>query len=221
MLTSDFDRAQHIYEDELQRFGPDSDLLCDLGACYLELDKVQLAIQRLRQAHALNPDNDEAKYLLATAHLRLGDTVRAIPLLLEALEIEDRREEYYARLASAYQQCGELTQADFFYRKATETGPEQLELWIEHAKFLYDSKEYERALCILEEAEYHTVGTELIYCKGACLIRMNQIEEGVRLLEIALEENSCALTILNTFAPDVKAETNVQSMITYFQQNEG
>lgn len=219
MLTSNFRRARIVYEEELARFGPDSELLCDLGACYLELHENQLAIQRLMKAHALNPDNDEAKYLLATAYVRIGLPKKAIRLLLQALEIEDRREEYYARLADAYQQTGELTQADFFYRKATETGPEQLELWLEHAKFLYDSKEYTQALRILEEAEYHTVGVELSYCKGACLIQMGQTEEGVSLLEVALEENSFAICILNTFAPEVKMDTKVQSMISYFQQD--
>ncbi len=217
MLTSNFSRARNVYEEELNRFGPDCDLLCDLGSCYLELEEIKPAIQRLKQAHAINPDNDEAKYLLASAYLRLGLTKKAIPLLLQALEIEDRREEYYARLADAYQQAGEITQADYFYRKATETGPEQLELWIEHAKFLFDCNEYKQAINVLDEAEYHTVGIELMFCKAACLIQMNEIEEGVRLLENALEEDPLAVTVLNSFAPEVKSAAKVQSMISYFQ----
>jgi len=218
MLTSNFKKARCVYEEELSRFGPDSELLCDLGACYLELQENHLAIQKLVRAHALNPDNDEAKYLLATAYLRIGKTKKAIQLLLEALEIEDRREEYYARLAAAYKVVGETTQADFYYRKATETGPEQLELWLEHAKFLFDCKEYEQALCVLEEAEYHTVGIELTYCKGACLISNHQTDEGLNLLETALDENPFAISILNTFAPEVRAVSQVESMISYFQQ---
>jgi tetratricopeptide (TPR) repeat protein len=217
MLTSNFHRAQIVYEEELNIFGPDCDLLCDLGACYLELGEIQSAIRRLKQAHAINPDNDEAKYLLASAYLRLGLTAKAIPLLQEALEIEDRREEYYARLADAYYQNGEITFADYFYRKATETGPEQLELWIEHAKFLYDCGEYIQAIEVLEEAEYHTVGLELVYCKAACFIQTNQLEKGIGLLEFALEKNPTSASILNRFAPDIKSGGKIQSMISYFQ----
>jgi len=218
MLTSNFDRAKSVFEEELERFGPDSELLCDLGACYIEIADYQNALHHLKRAHALDNDSDEAKYLLATTYLHIQKPHLAIRLLNQAIAIEDRREEYFACLASAYYAIDEITKADYYYRKATETGPEQLELWIEHAKFLFDCKEYTQALSILEEAEYHTVGIELSYCKAACLFNMNKKSEGIRLLEFALDDEPNGISVLDDFAPQTKISHIVQSMISYYKK---
>gem|GEM_PF-141216 len=216
MLTCNFTKAREVFEEELHRFGPDSDLLCDLGACYLELKQTQKAFHRLAKSHTLNPYNDEATYLLAVCHARKKQWKEAVELLHEAIKIEDRREEYYAQLAAAYHQLREMTKADFYYRKATETGPEQLNLWIEHAQFLFEEREYEEALRVLEEAEYHTVGIELNYCKGACLLQMGQEQEGLNIIESSLNESPEQISILDSFAPHIKDSPMVISMMEYF-----
>lgn len=216
MQTCQFEKAYEIYKEELDLFGADSDLLACLGECCIELQMHQEARHHLMKASRLDPYNDEVHYLLgrcATVDQRWKDAIRYYQ---KALDIEDRREEYFAGIAEAFAHTREITKADYYFRKATEAGPEQLVFWLQHARFLMDIKASSEALLILEEAEYHTVGVELTYCKAACLYRLELFDQALNVLEEALREDVCMKDLLFEYAPELKKEERVQSMIKYF-----
>jgi tetratricopeptide (TPR) repeat protein len=216
MQTCKFKKALDIYLDELKKFGPDSDILASIGECFIKIDGYANARKYLSQAVKLDPYNDEVYYLLAQCYATQEKWDTAIDFYQKALDIEDRREEYFAGIANAYSQVGEITKADYFYRKATEAGPEQMQYWLDHANFLFDIEVYSEAINVLEEAEYHTVGVELLYCKAACLFRSDQKKEALVVLEDALREDVTQQELLYQYADELRELPEVQSMIDYF-----
>lgn len=216
MQTCKFTKALDIYLDELKRFGPDSDILASIGECYIKIENYLDAKKYLSKAIRLDPYNDEVYYLLALCYSTQKVWKEAIKYYQKALDIEDRREEYFAGIAYAFSQINEITKADFYYRKATEAGPEQMQYWLEHANFLFRIEAFEEAINILEEAEYHTVGVELLYCKAACLFRSGLIKEALVVLEEALKEDVTRQDLLFDYAEELRNLPEVQSMIDYF-----
>lgn len=211
-----YPKALDIFLEELDLFGPDSDVLASIGYCYIELGDYSGALNHLKKAAKLDPYNDEVFYYLGRCYFDAGSYDKAERCFLEAIEGEDRREEYFASLAMVYIEQNEITKADYYFRKATEAGPEQLQYWLDHAKFLINQNAESAALSVLEEAEYHTVGAELIYGKVVCLFKMQQPKEAFQQLELALREDITKQDLLFKWMPELQGDTEVHAIIDYF-----
>jgi hypothetical protein len=74
----------------------------------------------------------------------------------------------------------------------------------------------EKALHVLEEADEHTVGARLTYCKAACLFRLGRKDEAMECLDEILPEDFEAHKIFFKMAPKGKADREIQSMIRYY-----
>jgi tetratricopeptide (TPR) repeat protein len=75
---------------------------------------------------------------------------------------------------------------------------------------------FEKALDVLEEADEHTVGARLSYCKAACLYRLGQKKEAIECLDEILPEDFDSHKIFFKMAPKGKADRDIQSMIRYY-----
>jgi tetratricopeptide (TPR) repeat protein len=161
--------------------------------------------------------NDEAYYFLGKCFNALGKYKNAISSLIKAINLEDRREEYYAELAMAYQSSGENGKADFYYRKATEIGPELDTYWYMHVRFLIGLDECEKALDVLEEADYQTSSADLDYCKAVCLFKLNRRTKAVNALRDALVDNFAAHKSFLEMMPELNEDKEISSMLRYYQ----
>jgi tetratricopeptide (TPR) repeat protein len=210
-----YNQALDVYLNALDQFGPDHELLVSIGQCYLELNNIPTARKYLKKASHLDPYDDETYYLLGKCATFTGDWRLAIKYYQKAIEIEDRREEYYAGMAEAYYKTGNHTNADYYYRKATETGPEQVDYWYEHLVFLIDLEAYDNAIQVLEEAEYHTYGTELLYCRAAIYLLKGRQAEGIACLTEGIEEDASKLnSFFNLY--NYEKDPTVKSLISYY-----
>jgi tetratricopeptide (TPR) repeat protein len=213
----DYAKALDIYREMIERFGADSDDLVKMAECEYELGQIEQSKRTLIRAMHLDHYNDEVYYFLGKCFLSQGKVQNAINTFIKAIELEDRREEYYADLAKAYALMDEKGKADFYFRKATEIGPEQEYYWIRHARFLIQADEHEKALEVIEEADYHTFGAELLYCKALCLLHLGFRKKGLKILGEALVENFSLHTIVYELAPDSQGDREIKSMVRYYQ----
>lgn len=213
----DYTRALRIYLEIAERFGMHEELMVQIAECHIELGEFAKAKKHLIQALKQDPYNDEVYYFLGQCFLNEGRIENAITSLQKAIEIEDRREEYYAELASAYVSNEEFGKADFFFRKSTEIGPEQEIYWIQHAAFLVSKERSDKALVVMEEADYHAVGSKLIFCRAACLFAADLRKEGLRCLESALTESIEDVDVLFDVYPVLRQDEKVCAMIHYYK----
>ena len=80
-------------------------------ALYAEPDFPDRAIQKLRQAVAIDPTHDQAQFWLGIAYLLKDDTRAAIPPLEEAVRLASGKAEYKQCLVWAYLKLGENAKA--------------------------------------------------------------------------------------------------------------
>lgn len=216
----DYQKALDIYIEANNRFGPNDELMVSIAHCYIFLKKIGIAKQWLLKAIKLDAYNDEALFLLGECYSIEKVWYNAINAYHKAIQIENRREEYYLGLAKAFCAVEDYKKAIYNFQMATETGPEDTLYWKEYICFLVKMALYDDAIQVLEEAEDHTYGADLIYCKAVISYLLKDKEECMVLLEEALLENYEQHTIIFDLAPELKIDKEIISMIKYFADSE-
>ncbi|MDH3650387.1 MAG: tetratricopeptide repeat protein [Saprospiraceae bacterium] len=214
--TCQYNKALTLYCDAVDLFGPDSDLLANIGECYLQLNNYKSAQEHFNKASKLDPYNDEVYFYLGLCHAHEDRWLSAINAYFKAIEIEDRREEYFCNLAIAFSKVGEFAKAHYYFLKATEIGPEQSSIWKDHAAFLLQIREIDKAMEVLEEAEYHAVGPELLYSRAACYFSLKQKKKGLEQLRKALMDDISLHQLIFDILPSLKDDLKVNQLIDYY-----
>ncbi|MCO6463597.1 MAG: tetratricopeptide repeat protein [Saprospiraceae bacterium] len=213
-----FERALEIYVEANTKFGPNHELMVNIAQCNIELNRIGVAKQWLLKSIRRDSYNDEAYYLLGECYAKDGIWYNAINAYHKAIDIETRREEYYLGLAKAYVAVEDYNKATINFQKATETGPEETLYWREYASFLVKLGLYDEALQVLDEADEHTYGTDLVYCRAAALYLSKDKEECMFLLEDALPEDYASHTIIFDLAPEIRLDKEIWAMVKYYKE---
>jgi len=212
-----FGKALDIYKEMNTRFGADSDDMVKMAECQFEMKQIDESMETLIEAMRMDSYNDEVFYFIGKCFVAQNKLHNAQGAFIKAIELEDRREEYYAELAHVYVKMNEHGKANFYFRKATEIGPEQEYYWVEHCRFLISIGEYSKALEVNEEADYHTFGAELIYCKAICLFKLNERRKGLKVLGEALIEQFTQHTIMYDLCPEFRQDAEIDSIVKYYK----
>jgi len=220
LQIKDFERALEIYIEANSRFGPNNELMVNIAHCYISLNRIGIAKQWLLKAIKLDGYNDEAFFLLGECYAKDLVWYNAINAYHKAIDLENRREEYYLGLAKAYLAVEDYNKATINFQMATQTGPEETLYWREYICFLIKLGLYDEALQVLDEAEDHTYGADLIYCRAITAYLLKDKEECMELLEEALLENFDEHKLIFDIAPELRLDKDINSMIKYFADAE-
>lgn len=214
----DYEKALDIYKDANTKFGPNNELMVNIAHCYIYMGKIGIAKQWLLKAIKLDSYNDEAYFLLGECYSKDQVWYNAINAYHKAIELENRREEYYLGLAKSYLAVEDYNKATVNFQMATQTGPEDTLYWKEYICFLLKLSLFDEALQVMEEAEDHTYGADLVYCKATTLYLMKDKEEALALLEEALMEDYSQHTIIFDIAPELKLDKEISSIVKYYAE---
>ncbi|MBK9254706.1 MAG: hypothetical protein IPM42_04400 [Saprospiraceae bacterium] len=214
----DFSKALQIYIDANSRFGPNNELMVNIADCFINLNKINTAKQWLLKSIKLDGFNDEAYYLLGQCYAKEQVWYNAINAYHKAIQLENRREEYYLGLAKAYLAVEDYNKATLNFQMATQTGPEETTYWREYVTFMIKLGLYDEAMQILDEAEDHTYGADLIYCRAITHYFIKEKIQCMELLEEALMEDFAQHSIIFEMAPELKLDKEINAMIRYFAE---
>ncbi len=214
-------KALDIYKDANNRFGPESDLMINMASCYLKLDKIAEARMILLKALRFDNHNDEIYFLLGESYAQSKSWYSAINAYHKALEIDDAREEYTLSLAKAYTEVEAYNKATIYFHKATQLCSEESCYWAEYVFFVLKLGLYKEAIQILNEADEHTFGADLLYCRAIALFFLKKKKIGLEFLAEALEEDFSMHTIIFKLAPELEVEKDINSMIKYYEKEYG
>jgi tetratricopeptide (TPR) repeat protein len=215
-----YEKALEIYIEANNKFGPNNELMVNIAHCYIYMNKIGIAKQWLLKAIKIDAYNDEAFFLLGECYSKDSVWYNAINAYHKAIDLENRREEYYLGLAKAYLAVEDYNKATINFQMATQTGPEETLYWREYICFLIKLGLLDEAFQVLEEAEEHTYGADLIYCKAVVYYLMKDKPECMELLEEALLENYDQHILMFDIAPELKLDKDIISMIRYFAEDE-
>ena len=213
---NNFEKALSIYLEADDKFGPDQDILINMATCYLKLDKVLEAKVLLLKALRLDNHNDEVYHLLGDCFSKNENWYSAINAYLKAIDLDSEREEYYLGLAKAYVHVEEYNKATVNFNRACRLCNEDATYWKEYASFIIKLGLYQEAILILDEAEEHTFGAELLYCRAIAMFFLKQKKEGLNILAEALSEDPSMNHIIFELAPEFEIDQEINSMIKYY-----
>ncbi|MFZ1749532.1 MAG: hypothetical protein WAU01_05050 [Saprospiraceae bacterium] len=216
LQVKDYEKALDIYIEANSRFGPNNELMVNIAHCYIFMNKIGIAKQWLLKSIKLDGFNDEAFFLLGECYAKDHIWYNAVNAYHKAIELESRREEYYLGLAKAYLALEDYNKATINFQMATQTGPEETLYWKEYICFLTKLGLYDEALQVLEEADDHTYGADLIYCRAVISYLLKDKTECMELMEEALLENFDQHSMIFDIAPELRLDKDILSMIKYF-----
>ena len=211
-----YHRALRCYEELLERFDSDNDILLHIGLCHQHLGNFKIASTFYVQALNYDPMDDEVLFRIGECFAHEQNWREAIRYYNKAIAIEETREEYYGALAQAYYQYGALEEAEYCFGQAIETAPEDSRYWVQYALFLLRTQRGEEALDLLEDAEHTAVGPELTYCRVGCLFLTGRRQEGLYRLGEALEEDYNGHHFLFGLQADLEYDPDIISMISAY-----
>ena len=196
---------------------PDTDLLCKIGECYDKIGDLQKAKVFLFRALSLDPLDDEINYNVALTYHKEMSYENAIFYFEKAIKIEANREEYYMGMAKTYEKLGAYDKAIDCYQTGVDIGPEFIEHWITYASSLIKKDRIRQALLVLEDAEINSCGSEIQFCKAACLFLLGKEQEGFNSLEAGLIEDFSKFELFFDFAPHLFSHKKINAMIRYYK----
>lgn len=215
-----YTKALEIYLEANHKFGPNSELMVNIANCYLKLNQTGLAKQWLLKSIKLDAYNDEAYFLLGESYSRESIWYNAINAYHKAIDLDNRREEYYLGLAKAYLAVEDYNKATINFQMATQTGPEDTQSWFEYACFLIKLGLIDEASLVLEEADDYTFGPELLYCKASILYIKKDLSQCLDILEEALLEDFEKHVTLFNIVPEIKLDKDISAIIRYYAESE-
>lgn len=215
-----FDQALDIYNEALDIFGPDFDLLMAISECQYALGFVDQAKRSLFEAIEMDSYSEEAYFLLAKCYMDNQDWRSAVKVLRKALSIENEVEEYYHALGKCYIELNDKNRALYYLKKAAVKGCELSNYWEDYVLYLMSLELYQDALDVIASSEKYTFSYQLQYLEAACFIGLSNVKKGLSLLEEALVESYNDHQTLYKAAEYIYNHKDVQSIIKYYNENE-
>lgn len=211
-----YNKSLKYYEELLEGFEPDSETYTAIGQCYFHLGKYQAAATFYNRALQLDPLNDEIFFFIAECYAKETDWRTASHFFEKAIQVEDQREDYHIALGEAYWQLEQREEAEECFRMAIEVNPEESSTWVRFSTFLMETGRSETALEILEDGEEESGGTELLYCRIACLFSIGRRQEACYWLGEALLEDFEMHRLLFNILPGLEQDPDVISLISAY-----
>lgn len=140
----------------------------------------------------------------------------ALKYFLEALEIDEYREEYHAGAAKAYEHLNNLRKAEIHYNKAARCGQEQSQYWAMYIKFLLQQNNLAKAEKVLLRADKYSVGADLCYCKIVLQLLRGDRNAAIIGLEEVLQDDASGSELLFELIPSLTEDQEIKGMIRYF-----
>jgi tetratricopeptide (TPR) repeat protein len=217
VLLRQWDKALSIYQEVLNTFGEEYDMLISVAECSIHVKDFKLAKKYLTQSLRLDVFGEEAHYMMGQCFAAESKWHKAIQCYRRAISIDETSDSYFFALAKAYAQIGENDKAHRNFKKATSCAPEQNSYWFEHATFLLAQGKVLQALEILDQGEISSVGSDLLYCRAAIHYILDEKSKAIDILAEVLEDDFQAHTCIFNLAPEMKEDKDILSIISYYR----
>jgi len=212
--------ALTIYESFLDQFGLNEEVLMNMAECHYQLSSLPKAKLLLTKLLKLDPYNDEVHFMLGKCFSKAGRWTKAVNAYHKAIALEENCEEYYSEIAKAHEALGSVLEAEKFYFKCVSLGPEQSQYWTDFVAFMLKKGKISEAQEILNEAENHTFGADLLYCQAISCFQSGQKQAAKNYLEEALIEDYAQHEIIFMINPELALDSELMAMINYYREEQ-
>jgi tetratricopeptide (TPR) repeat protein len=210
------ERARLVYEVAIFNTQESPELLSQLGYCHQLLGNYKVAIDFYERVLELDKYESDAHYRIGECAKSLNLWTRAIEAYKKAIRLCGEREEYHAGLAETYFLCDQLSNAKASYRRAANIGCDDVTYWLRYAYFLLNIGDIKAAIRVLDQADMYAGGTEIEYCRIACLYMSGKKNEALYKLGEALQGDYDMHKTLFNWRPELAENADLIAVIKAF-----
>lgn len=176
----------------------------NLGAQYLSLNKLDLALEELKTAVESDPADLEARFNLALVHLFLknnDEAVKQYEVILKArLESEPDNSEIIISLAQIYYQQGKINETIGEYRRLTQLMPDKAEAYVFLGELFSQAGDLDSGIASIKKAltlkpDYPEADNSLAYLYA---LKGENLDEALGLARRALKDNADKAAYIDT-----------------------
>lgn len=207
-----YQQTLRCYEELTNHFLLDVEDLQIVARCFWQLKQYNKAQESFNEALQLDPLNDDTLYYLGECLTEQELFQSAIYYYSKAIQLNDKREEYFAARGEAYLLDGVLEAAEADFIRATQLAPESGHLWVQYCSFLMQGGRAEEALSILT-SQRALEDIEMLYCRVACLFLLGKRKEAKYWLGEALSEAYEVHLLLFDLIPDLEMDADITALI--------
>lgn len=130
-----FEEAIRLYTNALQ-IREHSTVASNMGNCYLELGKIEDALECFKRALRADASNPNAYNNIAQLYIETGDFASALPYAEKAVEINGKMSQALNAMAICHAMLGNNTEYESYFRRAVACGSDgkSLRSYIENLK---------------------------------------------------------------------------------------
>src|SRR5205823_6327363 len=144
LKSGDLDSAEKVFSSALRQGVKHPLVYHNLGVIAQMRGRHLEAVQKFREALALQPAYGPSRLLLGSSLLVLGRKAEAVRELQRAVRLMPQQPQAHLQLANAYQEKYELTLEAF--QRAADADPKLPEVHLAIGSILLEQKKYEQAL---------------------------------------------------------------------------
>jgi len=149
------------------------------GACLLELQQPEKALQVFQGLFDAAPGDPHARYNLAVAQLSAGQSANAIATLQPLLADSHPDPDALELASSAYEEQGDTPRSVALLRQAIVANPKNAKYYVDFAVLSYKHQSFDAGVEMLNAGLAQLPDTSSLYiARGILLIQMGQFEKG-------------------------------------------
>lgn len=195
-----------------------SEVFYHLGQCYLRMEDTAMAKYNFRKATQLNKIYHQAFYGWGRALEMEDDHLGGFKMYHKALGHSEYNADYAIAAGTAAYNMENYDSAETFFNKAVELSPNSEKAYIWLSKTYMEENESGRALEVLDQG----IGllenyAKLLYHKVAFLIRLGQKNEGLIVLENALDLDHASHQTLFHLMPHLSNDPLIIDLIDSYR----
>ncbi|HKK75294.1 MAG TPA: tetratricopeptide repeat protein [Saprospiraceae bacterium] len=207
-----YQQTLRCFEELTNHFLLDAEDTQIIARCFWHLGQYSKAQESFNEAIQLDPHNDDTYYYLGECLTEQELFQPAIHYYSKAIQLDEKREEYFAARGEAFLLKGELEAAEADFIQATQIAPESGHLWVQYCSFLMQGGRAKEALSILSQ-QRSLEDIEMLYCRVACLFMLGKRKEAKYWLSEALSEAYEAHPLLFDLIPDLEMDADITALI--------
>lgn len=201
-----------------QYFDLDADGLIVKGLCFKDLNNYKEAVHAIELALKLETENEDALFECGNMWAMQYEWAKATKYYLEAIKVNEKREEFWAALGAAYHAKGRGREAEACLRRALHLAPDDVRYWLLFVHYLLIAEKPKQALKATQMAEnQYGEDSALTYCKVVCLLELGQRKAAFDLLMPTLTDNFEGHQLLFELRPHLQQDKVLNNLIACFK----
>ncbi len=158
-----FDAAVSQYKQSLDAIAKKPDALTQYGECLLRQGEAEKAVEVLRQAEALDPNQWWSRYNLAAAEMSRKQASEAIKIIEPLLSDGTVRPEVLDLAAEAYEAAGDTPRAVELLRKAILMQPKNESYYLHFTDLCFDHASFQVGVDMIDAGLTQLPGSAKLY----------------------------------------------------------